>query len=124
MAFHSAHHPFLRLCFCLLHKAMSEREAEDDGKEDDHEQTAKIFCHHKLPAQKHDENDTQLNHEIGGGQFKNHRRGKASTFLKNGTSKRYRRVGARTGGNAKERGKGEVFRRVATKRSCHRLMRN
>src|SRR5947209_983921 len=122
--FHAAEPAFSSVPAGHLHQPRCEGQAEYQGDEDHHENAAEKFRGGERPSHQNDEDDAQLDHQVGRGDLEDHGRGKACSFAEDRSGQRHGGIGAGARGDPKECRQGQAARRIVPEKPGHGAVRH
>ena len=95
VALHRAGQSLVGLATGFVQHPLAQEQAEQDGKEHDHQWTADEFRQGELPAEQQRQDDAEFDDQVGGGDLERHRGSEAGPLAKQRTGQRNCRVGTR-----------------------------
>lgn len=110
VTFHTAGDPLCCLLTGQLDQLRRQREPHQQGQQDHHHDAAEELGRGELPAHHHDQDDPELDHQVGGGELKGDRVGEAGALAEDGAGQGDSRVGARAAGGPEEGRQGQAAR--------------
>ncbi len=102
MSLHAARDTLIGLLAGFTNEPGAQERAEQESEDADHDWRCERFGRHEGPAHEDDEDDAQLEHQVGRGHLESHRGGEVSAFAKDRPGKGHSRIRA-GGGNRPER---------------------